>query len=185
MCADCGRGRLGLGTPASPWIIGPDVTKGGIMKGFLTDFLDAFQPPAVGAIRSLCSHTLLPAAAVAGLMIWRGPVPLCRRSMLSLGITTTPRGGEEWFRPRSTSIRASSMATCRWRSSRRVTSRDSVRAPARRSPCCGASAAPHAASTRRRPRMSVPAADRLAGGAGCAGWVRPPAPVGRRKVLSS
>lgn len=37
-------GELGGGTPASPWVIGPDVTKGGVLKGFLGNFLAAFDP---------------------------------------------------------------------------------------------------------------------------------------------
>eukprot|EP01043_Picozoa_sp_COSAG02_P037882 COSAG02_NODE_2878_length_7829_cov_2.286287_2_plen_319_part_00 len=37
--------KLGLGTADSPWVIGPDVTKGGVQKGFLADFLKAFRPP--------------------------------------------------------------------------------------------------------------------------------------------
>ena len=37
-------GKLGLGTPSSPWVVGPDVTKGGVQKGFLSDFLTAFKP---------------------------------------------------------------------------------------------------------------------------------------------
>ena len=37
-------GKLGLGTPTSPWVVGPDVTKGGVSNGFLGDFLAAFQP---------------------------------------------------------------------------------------------------------------------------------------------
>ena len=38
-------GKLGLGTKASPWVIGPDVTKGGVEKGLLADFLETFRPP--------------------------------------------------------------------------------------------------------------------------------------------
>ena len=39
-----GDSKLGLGTPTSPWVVGPDVTKGGVSQGFLADFLAAFQP---------------------------------------------------------------------------------------------------------------------------------------------
>ena len=38
-------GGVGRGTKASPWVIGPDVTKGGVQKGFLAEFLEAFLPP--------------------------------------------------------------------------------------------------------------------------------------------
>ena len=34
------------------WVVGPDVTKGGVQRGFIGDFLGAFKP--AGAIGAVC-----------------------------------------------------------------------------------------------------------------------------------
>ena len=44
LLGDLYPGGTGAGTAASPWVIGPDVTHGGVAQGYMESFLDGFAP---------------------------------------------------------------------------------------------------------------------------------------------